>query len=43
MDRLFVVHHGLVDRHSHYYGEARGWDEACRERRIAPLFYRRVP
>ncbi|HUI19027.1 MAG TPA: hypothetical protein VL244_15265 [Alphaproteobacteria bacterium] len=31
MNRLFLLHQGLMDRHSHYYGEALGWREACRE------------
>jgi glycosyltransferase involved in cell wall biosynthesis len=39
MRRLFLVQHGLVDFHSHYYGEARGWAAACQARGIAPLFY----
>lgn len=39
LDRLFIVHHGLFDRHSHPYGEARGWREACRARGIALRLY----
>lgn len=39
MDRVFIVHHGLTDLHSHYYGEALGWREACRARGIEPRFY----
>lgn len=39
MKRLFIIHHGLSDLHSHYYGEALGWVEACRERGISPCFY----
>lgn len=39
MDRLFIIHNGLIDRHSHYYGEARGWRDACRDRGITPRFY----
>lgn len=38
-DRLFIVHHGLVDRHSHYYGQARAWLDACRRRGITPRLY----
>ena len=39
MSRLFLLHQGLVDRHSHYYGEALGWREACREQGIAAHLY----
>ena len=39
MERVFIVHHGLSDLHSHYFGEAIGWREACRARGIAPRFY----
>jgi hypothetical protein len=39
MRRLFLVQHGLVDYHSHYYGEAKGWAAACRARGVTPLFY----
>src|ERR1700716_1374498 len=39
VDRIFVVHHGLVDRHVHYFGEALGWIEACRARGIALRLY----
>jgi hypothetical protein len=39
MDRLFIIHHGLADYHSHYYGEAKGWATACRARNIATCFY----
>jgi hypothetical protein len=38
-DRLFVVQHGLSDYHSHYYGETKGWQAACRARGIEPRFY----
>lgn len=38
-DRLLIVHHGLVDRHSHYYGQTRAWLDACRRRGIAPRLY----
>ena len=37
--RLFIVTPGLYDRHSHPYGEARGWRDACRHRGITPHFY----
>src|SRR5262249_5365289 len=37
--RLFIVQHGLQDYHSHYYGETRGWQAACRARNIEPRFY----
>ena len=37
--RLFIVTPGLYDRHSHPYGEARGWRDACRHRGIASHFY----
>ncbi|MGH6975963.1 MAG: hypothetical protein ACREED_02950, partial [Stellaceae bacterium] len=39
LDRLFIVHHCLFDRHSHAYGQARGWLEACRSRGLAPRLY----
>ena len=39
LDRIFVVHHGLVDRHAHYFGEALGWIEACGARGIALRLY----
>ena len=39
LDRLFLVHHGLFDRHSHYYGQARAWLDACRRRGITPRLY----
>lgn len=37
--RLLIVSPGLYDRHSHPYGEARGWRDACRNRGITPRFY----
>lgn len=37
--RLFIVTPGLYDRHSHPYGEARGWRDACRRRGIIPYLY----
>lgn len=37
--RVFIVNPGLYDRHSHPYGEARGWREACRRRGIIPYLY----
>jgi glycosyltransferase involved in cell wall biosynthesis len=37
--RLFFAQPGLVDRHSHYYGEALGWQAVCRARGIAARFY----
>ena len=39
MRRLHVVHHGLRNRRSHYYGEAKGWIAACRERGIDYRLY----
>lgn len=39
MRRLFLIQHGLVDFHSHYYGEAKGWAAACRDRGIPARFY----
>ncbi len=39
LDRIFIVHHGLVDRHAHYFGEALGWLDACRARGIKPHLY----
>lgn len=39
MRRLFLVQHGLVDFHSHYYGEAKGWAAACLARGVAARFY----
>lgn len=38
-DRLFIVHHGLIDRHSHYYGQTRAWLDACRRRSVTPRLY----
>jgi glycosyltransferase involved in cell wall biosynthesis len=37
--RLFFAQPSLVDRHSHYYGEALGWQAACRARGIEARFY----
>ncbi|HEX4195570.1 MAG TPA: hypothetical protein VHY80_20845, partial [Stellaceae bacterium] len=37
--RLFFAQPNLIDRHSHYYGEALGWQAACRARGIATRFY----
>jgi hypothetical protein len=39
MRRLHVIHHGLRDRRSHYYGEAKGWIAACRERGVDYRLY----
>jgi glycosyltransferase involved in cell wall biosynthesis len=39
VDQLFIIHNGLVDRHSHYYGESKGWCDACRDRGIVPRLY----
>jgi len=39
LKRLFIVQNGLVDRHSHYYGETKGWREVCRARGIALHLY----
>jgi hypothetical protein len=39
MERLFIIQHGLVDLHAHYYGETLGWLAACRNRGINPHFY----
>ncbi len=37
--RLFFAQPNLIDRHSHYYGEALGWLAACRARGLAAQFY----
>jgi hypothetical protein len=37
--RLFFAQPNLIDRHSHYYGEALGWQAACRARGIDARFY----
>jgi hypothetical protein len=39
MKRLFIVQHGLVDRHSHFYGETKGWIAACEARGVAFRIY----
>lgn len=39
MRRLFLIQHGLIDFHSHYYGEAKGWAAACLARGVAARFY----
>ena len=39
MPRLYFIHHGLRDLHSHYYGEAKAWMAACRSRGIDHRFY----
>ncbi len=37
--RLFIIHHGLVDLHSHHYGEARAWAASCRSHGIDHRLY----
>jgi len=39
MRRLYVIHHGLENRRSHFYGEGLGWIAACRERGIEFRLY----
>jgi hypothetical protein len=34
-----VIHHGLRNRRSHYYGEGKGWIAACRERGVDYRLY----
>ena len=36
---MFILHQGLIDYHSHYYGEALGWQAACRAQNITAHFY----
>jgi hypothetical protein len=37
--RIFFAQPNLIDSHSHYYGEALGWQAACRARGIPAQFY----
>ena len=39
MRRIFLVSPGLVDLHSHYFGDAFGWLEACRAKGIELRLY----
>ncbi|HMK69187.1 MAG TPA: hypothetical protein VK433_11610, partial [Stellaceae bacterium] len=39
MHRLYVIHHGLENRRSHFYGEGLGWVAACRERGVDLSLY----
>jgi len=39
MRRLYVIHHGLRNRRSHFYGEGLGWVAACRARGVDLRLY----
>jgi len=39
MRRLHVIHHGLKNLRSHFYGEGLGWVAACRQRGIELRLY----
>jgi len=38
-NRLHVIHHGLRDRRSHFYGEGLGWVAACQKRGVDLRLY----
>lgn len=40
--RVFLIQHGLVDKHSHYYGETLKYVEAIREMGAEPVVYAHV-
>jgi hypothetical protein len=32
--RIFLIQHGLKDRHAHFFGETLGWNQVFRQRRV---------